>query len=659
MSSSSDPDVGTPSSTQPEAEPSLSGTSPDAEVSADSFSSLSLDDQIKIQDKAFPPSEQPNQLHNAESSTASRQATGGPPQRPSIPHAVNSAPPTSIQARPGGFGSGGGGPPSRTGAGAGGIGGGPMSAQERARQMAGTRLPPSLQAKLAANANRAASTQSPSMGNGGPGGGSGAAGSPSFLRSNQRIDATSFLSRPGGPAASGGGPSAFPPSSAPGMNGLAARRAGAFPGGQPPSLDRGFSSPAGPVSSGGPGGLGARRAKPGLKLSDMGGGPAASNGASAGGPAGANASSQANRSIGGTNRGAAPGRLSGAPKGGLMSSAFSEFSDVIDPSGRLNFAGKAVLHASGVEFGNGTSFQINMEDLELQDVLGKGNYGEVRKVKHTKTGVEMAMKEIRLELDASKLNAIIMELDILHRALSPDIVEFYGAFFVESCVFYCIEYMDAGSLENLYNGRSSVPEDVLARIVKHTVKGLAFLKDELQIMHRDVKPTNILVNRKGEVKLCDFGVSGQLEKSLAKTNIGCQSYMAPERIKGESLSMPSTYTVASDVWSLGLSIVETTVGVYPYPPETYSNVFAQLQAIVHGDAPQLPAESYSESARDFVAGCLEKVPERRFTYSQMLKHEWLIKDDERGADGVDMKGWVASALAKRKEIKEQQSKAPL
>lgn len=135
-------------------------------------------------------------------------------------------------------------------------------------------------------------------------------------------------------------------------------------------------------------------------------------------------------------------------------------------------------------FPDGTSFQINMDELELKDVLGKGNYGEVRKVRHTKTGVEMAMKEIRLELDTSKLNAIIMELDILHRAISPEIVEFYGAFFVESCVFYCMEFMDAGSLENLYDGACSVPEDVLARIVKKMVKGLAFLKDELSIMHR-------------------------------------------------------------------------------------------------------------------------------------------------------------------------------
>ena len=175
----------------------------------------------------------------------------------------------------------------------------------------------------------------------------------------------------------------------------------------------------------------------------------------------------------------------------------------------------------------------------------------------------------------------------------------------------------------------------------------------------DVKPTNMLVNRKGAIKLCDFGVSGQLERSLAKTNIGCQSYMAvrtlcplilpttlksslnshprsraislhhglhyltsisqprliltqppviltritlqPERIKGESLNNLGTYTVSSDVWSLGLSIIELALGAYPYPPETYSNVFAQLTAIVHGPPPELPTGKYSADAESFVA----------------------------------------------------------
>ncbi|PCH43813.1 kinase-like protein [Wolfiporia cocos MD-104 SS10] len=322
---------------------------------------------------------------------------------------------------------------------------------------------------------------------------------------------------------------------------------------------------------------------------------------------------------------------------------FSNFGKIVDPSGALNFSGKAIVHASGVNFSNGSSFSINMSQMQLEDELGKGAYGTVKKVLHKPTNVAMAMKEIRLELDDSKLNAIIMELDILHRAVAPEIVEFYGAFFIESCVYYCMEYMDAGSLDKLQG--AGIPEDVLGRITASMVRGLKFLKDELQIIHRDVKPTNVLVNRKGNIKLCDFGVSGQLERSLAKTNIGCQSYMAPERIKGESQNNVGTYTVSSDVWSLGLSMIEMAIGRYPYPPETYANVFAQLTAIVHGDPPELP-ETYSETCRDFVARCLHKVPEMRATYAELLEHPFLKHDREQS---VDMPGWVAGALEYREK----------
>jgi len=102
-----------------------------------------------------------------------------------------------------------------------------------------------------------------------------------------------------------------------------------------------------------------------------------------------------------------------------------------DPSGRLNFAQKAVLHADGVDFSSGASFKIKMDDFELFEELGKGNYGTVQKVLHRPTGVSMALKEIRLELDDAKLKTIVTELDVLHRAVSPWIIEFYGAFFVE------------------------------------------------------------------------------------------------------------------------------------------------------------------------------------------------------------------------------------
>lgn len=284
-------------------------------------------------------------------------------------------------------------------------------------------------------------------------------------------------------------------------------------------------------------------------------------------------------------------------------SQFGKFANIVDTQkGTLTFKDKAVVHGSGIDFSNGTSFSISLDEVTTLDELGKGNYGTVFKVKHTRpqrrkhnqglggnmidesktsggTGLVMAMKEIRLELDDSKFAQIVMELDILHRCVSPFIIDFYGAFFQEGSVYICLEHMDGGSVDKIYG--DGVPEGVLRKITFSTVVGLKYLKDEHNIIHRDVKPTNILVNTKGQVKICDFGVSGNLVASMARTNIGCQSYMAPERISGGGMAAagaPATgsYSVQSDIWSLALTIIECSLGRYPYPPETYNNIFSQL-----------------------------------------------------------------------------------
>jgi mitogen-activated protein kinase kinase len=361
-------------------------------------------------------------------------------------------------------------------------------------------------------------------------------------------------------------------------------------------------------------------------------------------------------------------------------SQFNQFANIIDTQkGTLNFANKAVIHGGGIDFSSGTSFQISLDEVDTVDELGRGNYGTVYKVKHSRpkmrrpgmglrgnmsrtssldsvestasapaatgTGLIMAMKEIRLELDNAKFAAIIMELDVLHRCISPFIIDFYGAFFQEGAVYICMEHMDGGSIDKLYG--DGIREAVLRKIALSTVMGLKSLKDEHNIIHRDVKPTNILVNTRGQVKICDFGVSGNLVASIAKTNIGCQSYMAPERISGGGVAQAGanpgggTYSVQSDIWSLGLTIIECAMGRYPYPPETYDNIFSQLsvsvirvhwyfsklilneQAIVDGEPPDLPAANYSEAARDFVRGCLNKIPKLRPTYAMLIRHGWL------------------------------------
>ncbi|XBW35057.1 hypothetical protein QEN19_000620 [Hanseniaspora menglaensis] len=334
-----------------------------------------------------------------------------------------------------------------------------------------------------------------------------------------------------------------------------------------------------------------------------------------------------------------------------VGSIFANFSKYVNvKNGSLNFAGKLSLSSNGINFSNGSSFSITFDELEYIGELGRGNYGNVSKVLHKPTQIIMAMKEVRLELDESKFRQILMELDVLHKCSSSYIIDFYGAFFVEGAVYMCMECMDGGSLDRLYTSKGAydskgeplgVPESVLAKIAEAVTSGLKVLKDDHNIIHRDVKPTNILCSaNEGTVKLCDFGVSGNLVASLAKTNIGCQSYMAPERIKSFNPDA-ATYTVHSDVWSLGLTLVEVALGKYPYPPETFGNIFSQLSAIVDGKPPSLPKERFSAEAQDFINCCLEKNPERRANYAELLQHPWLQKYKNLE---VDMKGFLTQRL---------------
>ena len=390
------------------------------------------------------------------------------------------------------------------------------------------------------------------------------------------------------PQSPAGGPNGFPGAGMPGLSRPPIGHPRSAPVVQPSSL----SQRRGPMK--------------GMKLSDMGGGSPSPGLSRPGAPKLSD--------MGGLGNASDP-----PPK---STSKMDDFKKYIDTEkGWITFDGAATITSTGVNFQNGQTFSISLDEVEILNELGKGNYGTVYKVKHSKprvprfgqglsgakpaplvhsytdptptiaevqadgtTGVTMAMKEIRLELDDAKFTTILKELVILHECVSPYIIDFYGAFFQEGAVYICIEYMDGGSIDKLYSG--GIPENVLRKITYSTVHGLKSLKDDHNIIHRDVKPTNILANTKGQVKICDFGVSGNLVASMARTNIGCQSYMAPERISGGGMAAngnaDGTYSVQSDVWSLGLTIIECATGRYPYPPEVSSTIFSQLSVSLPG-----------------------------------------------------------------------------
>ena len=176
--------------------------------------------------------------------------------------------------------------------------------------------------------------------------------------------------------------------------------------------------------------------------------------------------------------------------------------------------------------------------------------------------------------------------------------------------------------------------DVLGKIAESVLGGLTYLYRAHRIMHRDIKPSNVLVNSKGQIKLCDFGVSSELENSVADTFVGTGTYMAPERIQG------SAYTVKSDVWSVGLTLMELAIGKFPFGHNSDSDdepggpqgILDLLQQIVLEPAPKLPkSDAFPKILEDVIAKCLMKDPERRPT-PQELYVSYL---QAKGAAGID------------------------
>ncbi|XP_077892500.1 dual specificity mitogen-activated protein kinase kinase 6-like [Ictidomys tridecemlineatus] len=171
-----------------------------------------------------------------------------------------------------------------------------------------------------------------------------------------------------------------------------------------------------------------------------------------------------------------------------------------------------------------------------------------------------------------------MDLDISMRTVDcPFTVTFYGALFQEGDVWICMELMDT-SLDKFYkqviDKGQTIPEDILGKIAVSIVKALEHLHSKLSVIHRDVKPSNVLINALGQVKMCDFGISGYLVDSVAKTiDAGCKPYMAIE------------------------------LAILRFPYDSWGTPFQQFKQVVEEPSPQLPTDKLTSQFVDFTSQC--------------------------------------------------------
>uniref|UniRef100_A0A8R1XUM8 mitogen-activated protein kinase kinase n=2 Tax=Onchocerca TaxID=6281 RepID=A0A8R1XUM8_ONCVO len=298
------------------------------------------------------------------------------------------------------------------------------------------------------------------------------------------------------------------------------------------------------------------------------------------------------------------------------------------------------------------------EDLTDLGSIGEGAYGRVHKMRHNETGRYMAVKKVRMisgkndDGEANRsMKRLRQEVDAIEKASEcPQVVTFYGLTFHEGDCLVCMELMDI-SLENLYktihnHTRGVFDERILGHVAVSILKALNHLKNEIKIIHRDVKPSNILLDLRGCIKLCDFGISGYLINSVAQTReAGCRPYMAPER-----LLTNAAYDIRSDVWSLGITLQEVALGVFPYPRFNENELFVQLQQVVYGDAPIMcPSDVYSIRTVQFINSCLVKETAARPNYAMLMEMDFFKYYDSLNGTSEYVANYVQHALNLQKQ----------
>ncbi|KAA0055803.1 mitogen-activated protein kinase kinase 2-like [Cucumis melo var. makuwa] len=248
-----------------------------------------------------------------------------------------------------------------------------------------------------------------------------------------------------------------------------------------------------------------------------------------------------------------------------------------------------------------TDDQLSLADIDIIKVIGKGNGGTVQLVQHKWTAQFFALKVIQMKIEESHRKQIAQELKINQSAQCPYIVVCYQSFYDNGSIYIILEYMDGGSLADFLKKVKKIQEPYLAALCKQVLKGLSYLHHERHIIHRDLKPSNLLINHRGEVKITDFGVSAIMENTYQEANtfVGTYNYMSPERIVGEG------YDNKSDIWSLGLILLECATGKFPYSPpgqdEGWVNFYELMEAIVEGEPPSAPADQFTPEFCSFIS----------------------------------------------------------
>ncbi|KAJ3069489.1 MAP microtubule affinity-regulating kinase 1 [Podochytrium sp. JEL0797] len=257
----------------------------------------------------------------------------------------------------------------------------------------------------------------------------------------------------------------------------------------------------------------------------------------------------------------------------------------------------------------------NIGNYEVLKTVGEGSFAKVKLAVHRLTKQKVALKIIDKDKlpDEYSLKNIHREAQIMRLLDHPNIIQLYEVMETKKELYLVLEYAVGGELLDYIVARGRLHEKEARRFFQQITSALEYCH-QLNIVHRDLKAENLLLDENCNIKITDFGLSNVFDRAKnLVTCCGSPVYSAPELIEGKKYTGPEV-----DCWSLGINLYAMVVGDLPFAD---SNLTALYNSILKG-VYHLP-DFVSAECRDLISKLLERHPEKRLTITQAREHTWV------------------------------------